>query len=474
MTSTVKLGFAPTRRQIFDKAEAKRLKDAIEERLKAWRVDCVNLDFLNGEGLLFDVGDAKTVAERFRAEEVDAVFVPHCNFGSEDAAAKLCKAAGKPVLLWGPRDDAPDAEGRRKRDTQCGLFATSKSLRRYGVPFTYLPNSWVESAEFEGGLKSFLKVIAAQKSVLGARIGQVGTRPKPFWSVIVNEGELLERFGVEVVPATLPAFERGVKEILESNEDELRELVADLKSRVSFPNQDDDAIARHAALILWQKRWAESEGLSAIAVQCWSDLVRALGLWCCFANGEVTGAGIPVGCETDIHGALTALMLQAAAGSPTFCADLTVRHPENDNAELLWHCGPFPSCLAAEGVEKKVIGYDDPKNAVSGMGQWRIRGGPPTVGRLDGDNGEYSVFMGHARGTDGPYTRGTYLWIEVDDWLEWEERLIYGPYIHHVTGVHGHVAPVLFEACKYVPGLKPDPVGVDERALRAYWHHPEG
>ena len=68
------------------------------------------------------------------------------------------------------------------------------------------------------------------------------------------------------------------------------------------------------------------------------------------------------------------------------------------------------------------------------------------------------MFLGEAAGTDGPYTKGTYLWIEVGDWPRWEEKFIYGPYIHHVVGVHGHVAPILYEACKYVPGLKPDPV----------------
>jgi len=385
---------------------------------------------------------------------------------------KLAKLVDEPVLLWGPRDDAPDADGRRTRDTQCGLFATSKALRRYGLPFTYLPNSWVDGPEFEHGFKAFLRVVAAQKSILGARVGVVGSRPRPFWSVTVNEGELLERFGVEMVPASVLQVQRGVREILEGDDSELGALVADLKSRISFPNQDDAAIARQAALILWEKRWAEREGLSALAIQCWPDLPGALGIWSCFAGGELTGLGIPVGCETDVHGALTGLMLQAAAGGATFCADLTVRHPDNDNAELLWHCGPFPSCLAEEGVQKSVVGRDAPANKCPGLGQWPITGGPVTVARLDGDHGEYSLFLGHAAGTDGPRTDGTYLWIEVGDWLRWEEKFIYGPYIHHVVGVHGHVAPILHEACKYIPGLEPDPVEPSEEVLRAYWRSP--
>ena len=36
-----------------------------------------------------------------------ALFMPHCNFGSEEVVGKLGKAIGKPFLLWGPRDQAP-------------------------------------------------------------------------------------------------------------------------------------------------------------------------------------------------------------------------------------------------------------------------------------------------------------------------------------------------------------------------------
>ena len=41
-----------------------------------------------------------------------------------------CKELGIPVLLWGPLDERPEADGTRLRDTQCGLFATGKVLRR--------------------------------------------------------------------------------------------------------------------------------------------------------------------------------------------------------------------------------------------------------------------------------------------------------------------------------------------------------
>lgn len=58
--------------------------------------------------------------------------------------------------------------------------------------------------------------------------------------------------------------------------------------------------------------------------------------------------GFPVACETDICGAISALLIQAATGNKKvhFLADVTIRHPEKENTELLWHCGAFPSKFA--------------------------------------------------------------------------------------------------------------------------------
>ena len=131
----LKLGFAPTRRVLttpkaFNKDEARRIKDCIEAEIRTYpMLELVTLDTINDEGLLFDVADAEKAAALFLREQVDAVFIPHCNFGSEEAVAKLARAVGKPVLIWGPRDAAPDANGDRLTDTQCGMFATTKVLQ---------------------------------------------------------------------------------------------------------------------------------------------------------------------------------------------------------------------------------------------------------------------------------------------------------------------------------------------------------
>lgn len=94
----------------------------------------VDIDGINPEGLLYDDKDVAPILEKFRKEKVDGLFVPHCNFGTEYVAARLARELGVPVLLWGPRDERPDENGVRLRDSQCGLFATGKVLRRFQCP----------------------------------------------------------------------------------------------------------------------------------------------------------------------------------------------------------------------------------------------------------------------------------------------------------------------------------------------------
>ena len=79
-----------------------------------------------------------------------------------------------------------------------------------------------------------------------------------------------------------------------------------------------------------------------------------------------------------------------------------------------------------------------------GLGWWEIKGGDITVVRFDAHNGNYSLFADEGIGVDGPPTDGNYLWLETSDWLKWEKKLIYGPYIHHIICAHGKYKDVLF------------------------------
>jgi hypothetical protein len=74
------------------------------------------------------------VVRYFQDRRIDALFIPHCNFGTEGAAAMIARECRVPVLLWSPRDDAPLSDGTRLRDSLCGTLATSGVLYKLRVP----------------------------------------------------------------------------------------------------------------------------------------------------------------------------------------------------------------------------------------------------------------------------------------------------------------------------------------------------
>ena len=449
--NNIKIGFAPTRRSIFSAPDAVKFANLTRDRLRELDIDFVDITEFNDEGLLYNDEDMQKIASKFKAEKVDGLFVPHCNFGTEYIVAKLSKELGIPVLLWGPRDERPDENGIRLRDTQCGLFATGKVLRRFQVPFTYLKNCRLTDDVFEQGMRRFLAVCNTVKAFRNIRILQISTRPYDFLTTMCNEGELLEKFNIQLAPIPMPELTAGVK-AAKAEKTKVARVIEYIKENMEIKIKPDE-LESVAALKVAMRELADKYGCNAIAIQCWNFLQCELGIMPCAANSLLTDEGLPVVCETDIHGAITSIMVQAAGmgEAATFFADWTVRHPDNENGELLQHCGPWPISVAKE---RPVLGYPlafDHPGAVEAL----AKPGQITLARFDGDNGNYSLLLGNAKAVDGPYTKGTYMWVEVENLDRLEEKVVCGPYIHHCTGIHGDAVPVLYEACKYI-GITPD------------------
>ena len=467
------IGLVPTRRDLdgeffCNSKVAFSRKVQIEKKLQELGIEYVNLDFLNEEGIIINGLDAPKAASFMIEKGVDALFCPHLNFGTEDAIAKIGKLVGKPLLLWGPRDDAPDQNGNRCTDSQCGLFATGKVLAQFGVPFTYMTSCSMEDPTFKRVFTSFLAVSQVVKSFSRMRIGQFGVRPDTFWSVKCNEMQLIERFGVEIVPITMLELQSQYEDTLKNCRLELEEMAAGYRTLFDVRIDDSDLI-KAAALNRTIRQWADTYEVDAIASSCWGAMRRISGTSACFTFSELTEAHLPVACEADIHGAISSVMAQAATRwkKASFLADITVRHPTNDNAELLWHCGVFPRSTASESEMPKVnFSFDEHRPGVT---TFPMKDGDITICRFDCSKDNYQLFMAQGKRVDGPATGGAYGWFEFKDWPELEHKLVYGPYIHHCAGVYETISPVLYEACKYLPGLAPDPIQPDAAEIMAFW-----
>lgn len=461
--TNIKLGFAPTRRSIFSAPDAVKYRGLTAERLKELGIDFVDITDINEEGLLYCEQDRIKIAEKFKKEKIDGLFLAHCNFGTEFECARLAKELGVPVLLWGPLDERPEPDGTRLRDTQCGLFATGKVLRRFQVPFTYLTNCRLSDPVFERGMKDFLAVCNVVRTFRNMRILQISTRPYEFFTTMCNEGELLEKFNIQLSPIPMPELTDEIRRVREEGT-EVKKVVAYCKEKMEILIKEEE-LESVAALKVAMKRLAVKYGCQAIGIQCWNQLQSEIGIMPCAANALLNEEGIPVVCETDIHGAITALLVEAAGlgEKRSFFADWTIRHPDVENGELLQHCGPWPISVAKETPKLTYpLAFDHPGSITA-----EAKHGEVSLVRFDGDNGEYSLLLGRAKGIEGPKGMGTYLWVEVENIKRLEAKIVEGSYIHHCVGIHKDVVAVLYEACKYM-GIQPDLYDPIEEEIKAY------
>ena len=451
------LGLCPIGKFVFSNEDALRWKRELQVRLREWGVRFVDLDETLEDGLVKDQSHVDAAVERLSRAGVDAVFMPHCNFGTEGAVGMIGRKLGVPTLLWGPRDEAPLPDGRRLRDTLCGLLASSKVLGKLGVPFTYIENCRIDDPPLREGMDRFLRaanVAAAFRR--GLRIGWIGQRIDFFWTTIVNESELLERFNVEALPIDITGFLDDVRRRVADSPAAYAREAASIRATMTVEGFTDDTpmmnvlAIRDAVLAL-----VERHGLDGIALQTFMSLVDAAGSYCSLAQCMISDR-VPLGAESDIHGVISDILLRRAnlGASPAYLAEFTVRHPEDDNGILLWHDGA-PLSLCHPDITPRLGAHWILPSPLAGMSHFRLQDGPLTVARFDGDRGEYRLAVGQGETMDGPYTLNNYAWMRVDDWPRWERALIEGPFIHHVAMAYGRLGDALEEACRYIPGLKP-------------------
>lgn len=404
-----------------------------------------------GQGdLVYDRKSAMDLARRFLTEPVDGWILINCNFGNEEAAGDLAEAVKKPVLLFAPLDTEYAADGQRVTDAQCGLFGVGRQLQRLGIPFSHVPSCRMEDTLFHEGFDRFLRVCCMLKNFRGMRVGMLGNRPLPFSSVMFNESQLLEKFGIRVVPVNFAILRERMKSVRETKAREIEEAKANLAERFAMDEPSREKWDGIAALTVLYRSLFEEFDLDVLTGECWTATPKAFdGVVPCAAYGLLAEEGYIVSCESDVHAAVTMALLKCATlgeGTPIL-GEFTVRHPKDPNAELLWHCGPFPASLSAPGCAPRLVNQR----------VWlRARDGVYTAARMDQDRGDYRLFPLTCETATGPDTSGSYIWASFDDLAKVEKAVMEGPYIHHFAEIEGDWTEVLSEFTKYVPDLTLD------------------
>ena len=74
MKKTVKLGYIPTRRNVFSAEEAREFRKKIKETIRSWGAELVDIDDITAEGLLVNESELAEIVKKMKSEQVDGLF----------------------------------------------------------------------------------------------------------------------------------------------------------------------------------------------------------------------------------------------------------------------------------------------------------------------------------------------------------------------------------------------------------------
>ncbi|MHB1460191.1 MAG: L-fucose/L-arabinose isomerase family protein [Armatimonadota bacterium] len=392
--------------------------------------------------------------------EYQGVILSLPNFGDENGAVAALKNAGVPILLQAYPDELDKMSPELRRDSFCGKFSIMDVFFQHQIAFTtFKPHTSHPSGEvFARQLADFAAVCRVVNSVKGMRVGMVGARTSPFKTVRTDE-LTLERHGVTVETFDMSEVIARTK-ALAADDAALAAKLTTLKNYTGFKNvpaQNFENIARLA--VVFDQIVVEGE-LQAIAVRCWIELQKELGISPCVLLSEMNDRGVVAACETDVANAVAMYALQQASASPATLLDWNNNYEDQENKCIVFHCGPVPqSMMVSKGevVDHSILLTTVGPGCSYGCNVGRIRPMDVTYGGLLTENGKVKMYLGEGKITGDKIPADFFGCAGVLETADLQNTLYtigYQGHRHHVAMTQGHLQVALLEALSRYLGFE--------------------
>ena len=463
----VKIGFIPSNWESWDGSEfsgnwAGKMRDrcvTVLEKIPGMDLIVPSRE-MTVDGCLNDKEEAKKVLEYFKQQDIQGLVIGNMTFGMEVAVGAVLSGLRKdmPIMHFTTRSGPIDSEGHRATDTWCGAFMTVSAIKRRGFKYEHILTCNPEEDIFREKMEIFTRAVYAISKFRGAKIGQIGTRPELFESQYFSEENMQRQFGQMLVPLDLAtAFSR--MDTVRADDPEVQQVLAEIKASADTitDNVSEEALTNQARYEVSLMRIAKELDVSAMAVSCWTQIQERYGISACSTFGRLNDKGIITACEVDVLGAVTMLAMHSATLGekiPDFI-DWTDLHPTEKNVWLAWHCGNAAPSLRDTCCKSKLVRNERMIQwcpTCHGAMEFKLKRGPVTCSRMVEYDGKYTFFFGNGEIINiGPFVRGAYGWVKVNDLADWETKMVEHGVIHHGTLIHDKkVADVLQMFCKFL------------------------
>ncbi len=319
---------------------------AREVLAEAWQaLSGLNIEVVGEPRLLFDADEVKDVLINFKGQTLDIILQLQVTFTDASMTLEIARELEAPLVMWSFLE--PRTGGRLRLNSLCGVNLAAHALSRAGLSYEYVHGN-PGDPDVLTRIWSLAQAGAVRRSLVDMRIGVIGQHPDGFDACMFDHTELSELFGIEIEEHDLIAFLDGVKEL--DDEVALPHFEERQKVLVNLADMDYAATIKSLKAYEGMRRLIADRGYAGLAVRCWPEFFTHYGAAACGALALLNENFIPGGCEADIHGVITSLILQRLSGEPAFNTDLVDIDRDSDTC-VFWHCGQAPVQMADPEVE---------------------------------------------------------------------------------------------------------------------------
>jgi L-fucose isomerase-like protein len=300
-----------------------------------------------GKGLdnIEEVDHALTL---FGEKNIDFLLVQLCSF----ASGKIMEAIGNSgfVLgIWGLPE--PESKGLVQLNSLCGLNMFCSIIKTYlkDEPVKY---KWFygkkEDREFIARFSATIKSLKVIKKLKNMKIAQVGGIAPGFLNVFSDKRKLQSRFGIEINEFDFSEIQNLIEN--EINDESIKVIAKEMQDEVDIVTEDvKDKLESNAIVYKSLLKFAAEQKSECLAISCWPQFRKTMGVMPCAAYGKLTDNGIISACEGDIEGALSMYILQNLSENSAMIMDFTNIHPQTGSIQY-WHCGNAPISCGRKGT----------------------------------------------------------------------------------------------------------------------------
>jgi L-fucose isomerase-like protein len=382
----------------------------------------------------------------------DGVILCLPNFGDETGAIAALQDCGVPILIQAYPDELDKMGFATRRDAFCGKFSVMDVFCQYGLPFTtFQPHTVAPTSEtFATHLQQFAAVCRIANKMKRMTVGAIGARTTAFKTVRFDE-LTLQRYGITTEALDLSEVFLRMRDVKPGSAAfaAKAERLKNYTNWTGVPPEKFETLTKLGVVI---DDIIEEYQMDGMALRCWIEIEKELGVSPCVIVSELNDRGIVSACELDICNAVPMYALSLAAQRPATCLDWNNNYGDDPDKCILFHCGPVPqSLMTAKG---QIVDHPMFAKALGAGCGWgcnvgRIAPMPITFASSKTADGKLWFYLGEGRITEDKIPSDFFGCAGVAQIANLQNVLEYvghEGYRHHVGVTAGHVAPAVREA----------------------------